>query len=84
MEELVKFELKQRENEGDETGLEELSNYWLKFKIYQVEQEWATEKFNECQIAHGLGEGVSMESEKEQGLAQHETNVEGSKEQPNS
>ena len=43
------MEIKQRENEGDEEGLEQLSNYWLKFKIDQVKDEWKAEKFNEYQ-----------------------------------
>ena len=53
VEELVKFKLKQREKEGDEAGLEEFSNYWLKFKIDQVEEEWKTDKFNEFELPRG-------------------------------
>ena len=48
-EEMAKMEIKQREKEGDEEGLEQLSNYWLKFKIDQVKDEWKAEKFNEYQ-----------------------------------
>ena len=36
VDELAKFELEQREKEGDEAVLKELSKYWLKFKINQV------------------------------------------------
>ena len=39
VEERAKFEIRQRETKGDEEGLEELSNYWLKFEIDQVEKE---------------------------------------------
>ena len=52
-EELVKFEQTQREKEGVEAGLEELSNNWLKFKIDQVEEEWKTDKFNEFELPRG-------------------------------
>ena len=44
-EKMAQMEIKQRENEGDEEGLEQLSNYWLKFKI----DEWKAEKFNKYQ-----------------------------------
>ena len=43
---LANFELEQRKKEGDEEGFEKLSNYWLKFKINQVEEEWKAGKFN--------------------------------------
>ena len=39
VEELTKLEIKQREKEGDEDGLEELSNYWLKFDMEQAKKE---------------------------------------------
>ena len=32
VEQLAKFEITQRKNEGDEEGHEGLSNYWLRFK----------------------------------------------------
>ena len=54
VQELFGFELKQREKEGDEEGLKELSNYWLKFKIDQVEVEWKVEKFNKYQTTHRI------------------------------
>ena len=46
LEQLANFELEQRKKEGDEEGFEKLSNYWLKFKINQVEEEWKAGKFN--------------------------------------
>ena len=84
VEELTKLEIKQREKEGDEDGLEELSNYWLRFKIYQVEKEGKAEKFNECQISYGESVIVSKETEKEKELAQQEPHVEVNKEKPSS
>ena len=40
------------------------------FKISQVEEEWKADKFNECQVAHGMDGGVSRGAEKEPELAQ--------------
>ena len=40
VEQLAKMELKQRKYEGDEEGHEELSNYWLKYKIWDVWEQW--------------------------------------------
>ena len=50
VEELAKFKIKQREKEGDEEGLKQLSSYWLKFKIDQVEDEWKAE--NSMNVRH--------------------------------
>ena len=47
LEELAKFEIKQRKADGDEEGHEQLSKYWLKLKIYQLESDWTVEKFKE-------------------------------------
>ena len=54
VEELEKMELSQREKEGDDEGFEHMSDHWLKFTIWKVEQEWAGEKFNEAQKSHGM------------------------------
>ena len=35
VEQKAKFEPEQRKKEGDEEGLKELSNYWLKLRIFQ-------------------------------------------------
>ena len=59
MEELAKFGLEQSKKEEDEEGFEEISIYCLKFRINQVEEEWKAEKFNDCQIAHGMAGGSS-------------------------
>ena len=39
VEERAKFEIRQRETKGDEEGMEELSNYWLKFDMEQAKKE---------------------------------------------
>ena len=44
VEEMALFEIKQRKKDGDEEGYEELSNYWLQFKISRVEDEWNAER----------------------------------------
>ena len=54
VEELAKMELSQREKKGDDEGFEQLSEHWLKFKIWKVEQEWAAAKFIEAQKFHGM------------------------------
>ena len=46
-----------------------------------MEEEWKTEKFNECQCAHGMDGGVSKAAEKEPMLAQHEAHVEEKREE---
>ena len=69
VEERAKLEFKQREKEGDEKSLEQLSNYWLKFKIDQVEDDWKAEKFNLYQISYGMSTEVRKaweQAEKEQ------------------
>ena len=66
---------------GDEEGFKELSTYWVKLnKTKQVKEEWKAEKFNKCQIAHGMAGGVSIEAEKESELAQQEALVEENRE----
>ena len=41
VEQLAKMEIKERKDEGDKESHEQLSNHWLKFKIWKFEQEWA-------------------------------------------
>ena len=43
VEDMAKLEVNKREVKGDEKGFEQLSDHWLKFKIWKVEQEWAAE-----------------------------------------
>ena len=50
-------------------GLEEISNYWLKFKVDQVEYEWMVEKINKYQITDKTSVGLSIAAEKEQTLS---------------
>ena len=75
VDELAKFEQEQRKKEGDEARFKELSNSWLKLKINHVEEEWKAEKFDECQITHGMAGGASRGAEKELELAQQEAHM---------
>ena len=65
VEELAKMEIKQRQQEKDEEGEEQLSEHWLKFKISQVEHEWSVEKFDEVQPSHSMKANVSLQRETE-------------------
>ena len=47
LKELLNFEIAQRKLEGDEEGVEELINEWLKMNIDKVEDEWNAEKYKE-------------------------------------
>ena len=64
VDELAKMELNQREKEGDEKGFEQLSQQWLKFKIWKVEQKWAADKFDEAQKSYGVS-GADASSQRE-------------------
>ena len=55
VEQLAKFEIEQRKNEGDKQGHEQLSNHWLKYKIRSVEEAWKAEKRNESLSSSSKG-----------------------------
>ena len=75
------MEFKQREKEGNEEGLEQLSYYWLKFKIDQVKDEWKAEKFIEYQKSYGMSAEVRKATEQaESEQEEHEPHVEVNKE----
>ena len=61
--------MEQRRNEGDEEGYEQLSDYWLKYKIWQVEQEWAVEKYDEVQPSYIMSANVSSLRKQEENEA---------------
>ena len=52
---MATFEIQQRGKEGDKEGHEQLSNYWLRYKISSVEDSWNAEK------------GVELKHESEEG-----------------
>ena len=63
VEQMAKMEIKQRKDEGDEESHEQLSNHWLKFKIWKVEEEWQAAKFNEFQASYRMGADTSKPRE---------------------
>ena len=40
LKDLIEMELKNRKQKGDTEGFEKGSEYWLKFKIGKIEQDW--------------------------------------------
>ena len=65
VEQLAIFKIKQREKEGDEESHEQLSNYWLRYKISRVEDSWNAEKGVELkhESEEGPGPGFARQAE---------------------
>ena len=49
------MKLKNRQKEGDTKGFEEGSEYWLKIKIWKLEQDWNEQQANEANTKSKVG-----------------------------
>ena len=55
VEDLIEMELENRRKEGDTEGFEEGSEYWLKFKIWKLEQDWNEKQADEAKTKSKAG-----------------------------